>query len=211
MTTTFRTGAIAILMSLTYAAIMWSGQRSPEELFQPLDTIPMQIDGWQGSAAKKLSQAEEDVLRASSYIKRNYDRDDGSNAGLFVAFYAMQRAGEAMHSPKHCLPGTGWEIWNYAETEVPYEDGVATINKYYIQRGQDRLLVLYWYQSYDRIVASEYYAKICLVWDSVVAHRTSGSIVRITVSDTPEGEQQALDLASKMMPLVKRVLPRPLS
>jgi EpsI family protein len=211
MTTTFRTGTIVVIMSLTYAAIMWSGQRSPEELYQSLDTIPMEIDDWQGSSAEKLSQAEEDVLRASSYIKRNYDREDASNAGLFVAFYAMQRAGEAMHSPKHCLPGSGWEIWNYSETEVPFEDGVAVINKYYIQRGQDRLLVLYWYQSYDRIVASEYYAKICLVWDSVVAQRTSGSIVRITVADTPEGERQALDLASKMMPLVKSVLPRPLS
>jgi EpsI family protein len=199
-------------MALTYAATMWSGQRSPEDLFQPLDTIPLEIGDWKGFAAEPLSKAEEDVLRASSYIKRNYvQQEDQASAGLFIAFYAMQRAGEAMHSPKHCLPGSGWEIWNYTEANVPDGDGEATINKYYIQHGQDRLLVLYWYQSYDRVVASEYYAKICLVWDSVMEHRTSGSIVRITVQDTPEGERQALELASKIIPLVKNVLPRPLS
>ncbi len=208
MSTALRTGSLAALLALTYTAIMWSGQRIPEELYQPLETIPLEIGGWTGIQAAPLTKAEEEVLRASSYIKRTYVREDDASAGLFVAFYAMQRAGEAMHSPKHCLPGSGWEIWNYTETAVPYEGGEASINKYYIQRGRERLLVLYWYQSYDRVIASEYYAKVCLVWDSVMAHRTSGSIVRITVVDTHEGEQQAIDLASQILPLVKSVLPR---
>ncbi len=208
MSSSMRTGSLAALLALTYATVMWSGQRRPEELYRPLATIPMQIGDWNGRVGDRLSQAEEDVLRATSYLKRDYYRKDGASADVFLAFYSMQEAGEAMHSPKNCLPGSGWEIWKYATATVPFEGESAEINRYYIQRGQSRLLVLYWYQSYDRVVASEYYAKLCLVWDSVMKQRTSGSIVRITVEDTPEGEREALDLAAKLLPLVKDVLPR---
>lgn len=207
MSSSVRTGSLAALLALTYVTAMWSGQRRPEELYQPLETIPVEIGDWTGREGDRLSQAEEDVLRATSYIKRDYYRENGASAELFLAFYSMQQAGEAMHSPKNCLPGSGWEIWKYAQATVPFEGQPAEINRYYIQRGQSKLLVLYWYQSYERVVASEYYAKICLVWDSVMKHRTSGSIVRITVEDTPEGEQEALDLATKLLPHIKNVLP----
>lgn len=211
MTFAGSTGSLAALLAFTYGAVMWSGQRSPEELHQPLESIPMIVGEWSGTSLEGLTKEEEDVLRATSYLKRNYDRADGASADLFIAFYSMQQAGEAMHSPKHCLPGSGWEIWNYAEAAIPVGNEEVSINKYYIQKGQSRLLVLYWYQSYDRVVASEYYAKICLVWDSVMKHRTSGSIVRVTVEDTPEGEKQALEFASELIPMVKEVLPRPQS
>lgn len=207
MSSNVRTGTLAALLALTYVTAMWSGQRSPEELRQPLETIPLEIADWTGREGNRLSQAEEDVLRATSYIKRDYYRENGASAELFIAFYSMQQAGEAMHSPKNCLPGTGWEIWQYSQATVPFEGKPAEINRYYIQRGQSKLLVLYWYQSHERVVASEYYAKICLVWDSVMKQRTSGSIVRITVQDTPEGEQEGLDLATKLLPLIKNVLP----
>ena len=36
------------------------------------------------------------------------------------------------------------------------------INRYVIQKGLDRLLVLYWYQSHGRVVASEYSGKFYL-------------------------------------------------
>ena len=209
MTSRVRTGSLAALLALTYATVMWSGQRAPEDLHQPLETIPNDVGDWTGREGDRLSKAEEDVLRATSYIKRDYYREDGASAEVFIAFYSMQQAGEAMHSPKHCLPGSGWEIWKYSEATVPFEGDTAQINRYYIQKGQSRLLVLYWYQSYERVVASEYYAKICLVWDSVMKHRTSGSIVRVTAQDTPEGEKEALDLAAKLLPLVKNVMPRP--
>ena len=113
MSSSARTGTLAALLALTYATVMWSGQRSPEELYQPLETIPKQIGDWTGRDGARLSQAEEDVLRATSYLKRDYSREDGAAADVFLAFYSMQEAGEAMHSPKNCLPGSGWEIWKF--------------------------------------------------------------------------------------------------
>ena len=203
----WRTGATATLLALTLFAVYSAGKREPEELAQPLSSIPEEIDGWKGVQDSKLDQETESVLSASDYVYRTYEKD-GSKVDMFMAFYAMQRAGEAMHSPKNCLPGAGWEIWNYDTIEIPVQGEPVEINKYWIQRGRDRMLVLYWYQNADRIIASEYSAKAYLVWDAVRTGRTSGSIVRVTVADRPDAEEAGRRFAAELIPLVRGVLPK---
>ena len=61
------------------------------------------------------------ALDPTSYLSRTY-RKGSNDADLFIAFYAQQRAGESMHSPKHCLPGSGWEIWKHDSAPVPITD-----------------------------------------------------------------------------------------
>jgi len=38
------------------------------------------------------------------------------------------------------------------------------VNRYVIQKGLEKQVVLYWYQSHGRVIASEYWAKIYLLW-----------------------------------------------
>src|ERR1035441_4226261 len=94
------------------------------------------------------------------------------------------RAGETMHSPKNCLPGSGWEIWRQDSTTVQVQGHPTRINKYSIQHLDQRSLVFYWYQSKERIIASEALGKIMLVRDSLVGGHTGGVLARVTVSDT---------------------------
>jgi EpsI family protein len=194
------------LLALTLFAVYSAGKREPQELTRPLSTLPETIDGWVSIQEGKLDEQTEAVLSASDYIYRAYQKDD-RRVDMFVAFYAMQRAGEAMHSPKNCLPGSGWEIWNYDTVNLPVEGPPVEVNKYWIQRGRERLLVLYWYQNAERVIASEYAAKAYLVWDALRVGRTSGSIVRVTVPDQPDAEEAGRQFAAKLIPLVQRVLP----
>ena len=197
----------ALLLAATWTAVYAAGEREPESLRRPLATIPEQIGEWSAVQDTRLDEETEAVLKASDYIYRSYI-NAGSRADLFVAFYAMQKAGEAMHSPKNCLPGSGWEIWDYATTDLETANGPVEINKYWIQKGRQRMLVLYWYQHGDRIVASEYAAKAYLIWDAVASGRTAGSIVRVTVPDQPDAEEAGRQLAAKIIPLVREVLPQ---
>ncbi len=202
----WRTGVTAALLSLTWLAVYSAGEREPEELRQPLSSIPRSVDGWETIEDTRLDEETETVLSASDYLYRAYSKED-KRADLFVAFYAMQRAGEAMHSPKNCLPGSGWEIWDYDTVELPSAAGPVEVNKYWIQKGRQRMLVLYWYQHAGRIVASEYAAKAYLVWDGIATGRTSGAIVRVTVPDSPDAEEAGRGLAAELIPLVHGVLP----
>jgi len=183
-----------------------SARRAPQELSRPLDTLPMQIGAWEGSDNPALDPAIEAVLNPSAYLSRTY-RNGDREIDFFGAFYALQRAGETMHSPKNCLPGAGWEVWDYRTVEIPLAGGAVTVNEYSVQKGPQRMRVLYWYQTSDRVIASEYYAKACLVWDAVMRGRTSGSIVRVTLPDQPWALEAGIDFAARIIPLLQACLP----
>ena len=148
-----------------------------------LDGFPKEIGEWRMVQQGVMEQEVKDVLRADDYITRDYAASPRKFANLFVAFFKSQRAGQTPHSPKNCLPGSGW-IWNVSDT-IPIEiSGLAqpiVINRYLVSRGESRALVLYWYQSRDRVVASEYKAAAFVAWDAIRYNRTDTALVRVVV------------------------------
>jgi EpsI family protein len=191
--------ATFLLLAGTLAASRLITQRKPEMLAEPLSTIARNIAGFSGSDNPALDEPTMHALNPTSYLSRTYS--NGSlNADLFIAFYAQQRAGESMHSPKHCLPGAGWEIWNYDTVEVPTAGKVYTVNKYSISRESERRLVLYWYQSRERIIASEYLGKLLLARDTLLQNATAASIVRLILPDQPGASEIARTFAGELIP-----------
>ena len=69
------------------------------------------------------------------------------------------------------------------------------MNRYIVQKGDQKSLVLYWYQSRDRSVASEYWAKYFVIQDAIRYNRTDTSIIKVTTGVGPDGIQKAEDLA----------------
>lgn len=198
-----------LLMAGTLIVVAFTARRLPDSLSASLDTIPTEIAGWNMLGQEKLDSHVLDVLLPTSYLSRTYQKD-GLSAGLFVAYYAQQRAGESMHSPKNCLPGSGWEIWRYDSASVPVNGRQVTINKYSIQNSGQRSLVFYWYQSRQRIVASEYLGKILLIRDALVDGRTAGSIVRIVLPDVAEASAAGLSFSAAVIPELERCFGRQL-
>jgi len=66
------------------------------------------------------------------------------------------------------------------------------------------MIVLYWYQSKKRIIASEYSGKILLAEDALLQNSTAASIVRIIVPDTSGALEAAAGFASELIPQVER-------
>ena len=54
-------------------------------------------------------------------------------------------------------------------------------NRYVVAHGDEKSVVLYWYQSHNRVIASELAAKFWLVADSIKYHRSDSSLVRVVV------------------------------
>ena len=194
--------ATFLLLAGTLAASKLMAHRKSEMLALPLATITRNIAGFSGVDNPALDEPTLRALNPTSYLSRTYS--NGSLAAdLFISFYAQQRAGESMHSPKHCLPGAGWEIWNYDTMEVPAAGQRFTVNKYSISRESDRRLVLYWYQSRDRIIASEYLGKLLLARDTLLQNATAASIVRLILPDQPGAAETARAFAGELIPQVQ--------
>jgi EpsI family protein len=194
-----------LLMTSAAAGYAFSLRRNPDVLVRPLESIPAAIDGWTQTAVQSLDQGALRVLRPTSYLSRTYGKE-GRELGLFVTYYAEQRAGESMHSPRNCLPGGGWEIWQLGSETISLEESRAPINSYSIQRSRERLLMLYWYQSRKRIIASEYLGKLLLVKDSLFEGHTGGSMVRVIGPDQADTRTAMLSFAAAVAGHVQRCL-----
>lgn len=194
--------AMLAVLAGTLAVSTLAEPRRVETLARPLSAIPDRIGVWTGTAAEALPAAVLGKLRATSYVSRTY-RGAAGELGLFIAYYARQHAGESMHSPKQCLPGGGWEIWDYGSATVTVGGRRVTVNRYSIQNAGRRATVLYWYQSRQRIIASEYLAKVLLVRDALVEGSTAGSLVRITFADRPAMLSAGLQFAEALIPEVQ--------
>jgi EpsI family protein len=147
------------------------------------------------------------VLRASDYLMRDYRGLGGVAANFYVGYYASQRDGATYHSPLNCLPGSGWVMSSPAKVTIkPEGKEPFEANRYIIQNGGNKQLLVYWYQGRGRNVASEYWGKIYTVIDSVKLRRSDGAMVRVMV---PVGasEPVALEAATNLAGTVAKALP----
>jgi EpsI family protein len=163
-----------------------------------------------------MEQSVLDILKLSDYMMRVYvSSQDGQMrtmpVWLYVGYYQSQRTGSTYHSPKNCLPGSGWQFVETDHVSVPVSEAQSIlINKVLIQKGLDKQIILYWYQDRGRVIASEYWAKGYMIWDAMTQNRTDGSLVRISVPVTTTMEdayEHGLSFLRDTWPLLLDYMP----
>jgi EpsI family protein len=169
---------------------------------KPLSLFSLNNPNWSLVQDVQLDQETLDVLKADDILSRVYqNRRSGEIATLFVAYFDTQRTGKAPHSPKNCLPGSGWAPSQAGAVDiaVPGRPLPIHVNKYIVSRGENQSVVLYWYQSRNRVIASEYSAKIYTVADSIRYNRSDTALVRVVVNVQDGNTQQAFQTAESFV------------
>jgi EpsI family protein len=180
---------------------------------EPLSQIPRTIAGWSGSDVQ-INQETLDVLGAGDFLSRVYTHGgEEQPIGLFIGYFPTQRTGVAIHSPKNCLPGSGWAFESSEYVNLNDANGkVHRVGEYIISDGENRQFVIYWYQAHGRSVASEYLAKVYLVTDAIRLNRTDGALVRVitpidAAGGTSAARARAEAFAAKLVPMLPRFIP----
>lgn len=160
---------------------------------RPLSDVPREFGAWTMVQEGYVDKDTQDVLKADDLLNRIYSAPGNSTAvSLFVASFRTQRNGKTPHSPKNCLPGAGWT--QLSSDKYPIDVGLAApilVNRYVIFHGDERELVLYWYQSRDRVVADEFQAKFWVLADAIRLNRTDTALVRVIVPIREKNEEEA--------------------
>jgi EpsI family protein len=207
---------LAIL--LMAAAGLFLQAHGIQEVFPPrtpLQLFPKQLGPWSGTE-HHIDKESLDALGPGDFLLRDYKQANENQPAinLYIAYFRSQRAGDTIHSPKNCLPGSGWTAVDSSREILSFPPHVPfPVTRYIIARGDSRELVLYWYWAHDRGVASEYLAKYYLVADSMRMHRSDGGLVRISTLMNPSelpasAEQRLLPFAQKVVPLLGTYIPR---
>ncbi len=180
-------------------------------LAEPLSNFPVQVETWH-SREVPIEPRIIQALGVSDHVNRLYEASGNPSIYLYVGYYKSQRTGQLIHSPKNCLPGAGWEPVSAGSVElIGLKGNRVSVNRYVIQNGLQRQLVLYWYQSHGRIIASEYWGKIYMVLDAIRLNRTDAALVRISTPITNEREypsgKRAIAFAQEFISKSEGVLP----
>jgi EpsI family protein len=207
---------IALVLLVGTALLLQARNRG--EIFparKSLSAFPEQLGKWTGTEVE-IGKEIRDVLGPGDFMLRVYRPDDNSqpSTDLFIAYFPSQRAGDTIHSPKNCLPGAGWSPIDSTRIALSVAGhSPFPVNRYVIAKGSDRLLVLYWYWAHDRAVASEYWAKVYLVTDSIRMNRSDGALVRMNTRMLPgESVDTAMarltPVAAQVVPLLNQYIPQ---
>jgi EpsI family protein len=182
----------------------------------PLDEMPRTLGPWVGTDVP-LAQETLDVLGTGFFLNRTYSpaspASDAGVVGLFIGYFPTQRTGQSIHSPQHCLPGSGWTFESSGVTDVTDSQGkTSQVGDYIIVNGAARAEVLYWYQSHGRAIANDYKAKFYMLTDSIRYNRSDAALVRIVVPVLPgesadTSHRRAISFAQKLIPLLPAYIP----
>lgn len=183
-------------------------------LSRPLQEIPTDINGWHMTRQSEMDAEVQALLKADDTVNRVYENPaEKMSVSFYAAFFKTQRTGVAPHSPKVCLPGAGWVPSESTYKTIDVEGrGPITVNQYVVARGDQKSVVLYWYQNHKRVVANEYAAKIWTVLDAVRYRRSDTSMVRVIVpvmnGDVASADTLAAKFVQQVLPTASQFLPR---
>jgi EpsI family protein len=180
-----------------------------------LASFPTELSGWESVRDFPVEKEIQEVLKADDILNREY-RSPAARADVlfFVAYFKTQRTGATPHSPKNCLPGSGFEPVETPATisiDVAGRAAPLVANQYVVARGEEKMVVLYWYQSHNRIIANEFAAKFWLIADSIRYRRSDTALVKVEVpvrgSDAGAGVKVAAAFVQAVYPALARQLP----
>jgi exosortase D (VPLPA-CTERM-specific) len=188
--------ALFVVIGLVVATLLVQTQIQDRTQYLParpgLATLPLALAGWQGTP-QSLDPRTERTLGATDYLLADYGNGRGDHVNFWVAYYEEQIRNTAIHSPKECLPGAGWEYVDLSVVDAPIDPGVGApfqLNRGLIAKGSEQMVMYYWLDMRGRKLTNEIWMKMTNLYDSIVEGRSDGALVRL-ITQVEVGETVA--------------------
>jgi len=205
---------LTLFLILQVLGLAFIVREEQPKVLEALNRFPTTVGDWVMTHDYPIEAEVQQVLKADDTLNRVYTRgQDRTGASIFLAYFRTQQNGKAPHSPKNCLPGSGWTpvVNDKLDIQLPGRSEPSSVNRYVVQHNDQQSIVLYWYQGHGHIIASEYVAKIYLVLDSMRFNRSDTALVRIvvpaTTTTTAQATEKAIAFAQAMYPELNQRLP----
>ncbi len=211
-------GGFLVLNLYTYHFLATREEYPPRTSFSE---FPLELGAWSCGEREGMEERIQRNLRVTDYLICSYRRATQNDlVNVYVGYHETQvRTGggggetsSVIHPPRHCLPGSGWDIIDSGVAPLGLPDpGTIHVNRLIIAKGETRALVYYWYQSRGRVIAEDWRKVLYQFWDRATRHRTDGSLVRFTVpvlrGDVDRADASMLELASEVVPMLPAFVP----
>ncbi len=207
------TGAMALALLLVGVVSWRIHLRTPLEVeATSLAELPLQIDLWRGEEIPLRSGIEE-MLDADYNLQRTYVHPLGGVVWLYVGYYGTTRGGRPEHTPWLCYPSNGWKIMRRDIVTLRRDERLRA-SEIVVEKGGERRLVHFWYQSYRRAgMLGGFDQALERLRNQLLEGRADGSLVRLSAPIAgPEEEASArarlISFSREIVPLLRQHWPR---
>lgn len=206
---------LVVLAGNTYITYISLERLHEVSLRKPLADIPQVIGKWEKTDQVYLDDKIVVMLGVDEYVERFYTSPAQHNqhVDLYVSYFNVLKEGKQFHSPKNCLIGSGSSLLKTDVLSIPVYHGKGSVKVSYmiLQKGDQKQLILYWFQGRGRVMHSEYEERLYRVLDAIFKKRTEGAFVRISsidrvdrIGETLEG---LIDFSSQVIPILDQHFP----
>ena len=186
-----RTIIVLVLFAATFLLNQSTDTVRELPIRKPLSKFPARIGEYEKVHSSNLTESVVSMLQVEDYVYYSYKAPNGLGISFYASYFSAVGVKGGYHSPRNCIPGGGWGISSIEPWTLDIGKSKSmkvTTHAMTIQRGDEEQIVLYWYQNRGRIIASEYWEKIYLVWDALTKRRRDGSFIRI-MAYVPKGRK----------------------
>lgn len=176
----------------------------------PLESFPATLNGWRVAGEYGLSEDIQKVLRATDVLSRSYVDPQGRPVTLYVGYHAGGKESGEIHSPKHCLPGSGWFEVSSVRRQLELPQGKLNLVQAVYRKGEGSEMFLYWFQVRDKSISSEYALKLSEIVNSVLYRRRDASFIRVSVpfeGDEKRARETGERFITDFLPTLRKFLP----
>lgn len=179
-------------------------------LARPFAEFPASHAGWRMAGQSSLSDNVIKVLMPTDYLSRRYVADDGAAVDMYLSFFDGGPDSGGIHSPKHCMPGSGW--YEMSSERTTMELGGETVNlvRAVYAMGEQRELIYYWFDMRGQTMSDEYSLKLSEITGSMFHSRRDQSFIRISAragSDVEAARKRVEDFLRDFYQVIREFLP----
>jgi EpsI family protein len=175
------------------------------------DQFPKVISGWRMTQEFVMTEDIQKVLKATDTLTRRYESADGKMVDLYIGYHGGGKDSGEIHSPKHCLPGSGWFEVSAKKRILDVSGTKLNLVQAVYKKGDSRQMFFYWFQVQDKSVNNEYSLKIAEITNSILNRRRDASFIRISLPFETD-EQGAVATGERFirdfMPAMRDFLPK---
>jgi EpsI family protein len=177
---------ILIILLLTFlATVVLRYYRAPVERSVSLEMISLSGGGWIGQL-DQLPKPVIDLLSPDHFFSASYTDNSGFVVQVFVDYYSPQNTTGAIHSPRNCLPGSGWVIAHSQPRTIAFGNRRISAGRLVLTLGDSRRVMDFWYITRFGETASDYVLKLNTMVSSLMLRPTDKAFVRFVAADSPQ-------------------------
>jgi len=129
-----------------------------------LASIPLEKDDWVGNEFQ-FDESTLQLLNPDQVFSAVYTNELGKNVHLFVDYYSPTNKSGSIHSPRNCMPGSGWIMDKTEARNIEFGGKLISAHRIYLRRGNVEQVMDFWYVTRFGETANDYkfaiYSMLC--------------------------------------------------